>query len=357
MARHNRDPWKSSAGFPTKQQSCRGMFFQIWQGHHEAPNLQNETWDKNGKNDEKALFLFGASLKNKSVWDDAFHGIYHLDRPTVDHDTLVKVQRPSNPSLRISRQIAPFEFDIAMVDLRGEVHLTNPHRFCSFPEKLWAKRREKSPFSRPWAAWRDSLKGNWCSRRTHHRCTRYRVAPWWMPGELGEKNLDFFRIFVGQQQKSRVRRKKINLWYQPRACDLTFQDSEHWSYIIHHIHHIHHIHQYANRHIYNLRFLRCPKGISLGAKMPACQLNMSSPTGPAEQFAGGSLPKSYKTARLLARHRLGMGEEMSRVYVGIPRSKIQYHSFVTCIFIENLGQSLIQVSLFISYKEIPGICI
>lgn len=33
--------------------------------------------------------------------------------------------------------------DIAMVDLRGEVHLTNPHRFCSFSEKLWAKRREK----------------------------------------------------------------------------------------------------------------------------------------------------------------------------------------------------------------------
>ena len=99
--------------FPTKQ---RFVVEECWlpnltRSPNLAPNLQNETWDKNGINDEKALFLFGASLKNKSVWDDA-HGIYHLDRPTVDHDALVKVQRPSNPSLRISRQIAPFELTL-----------------------------------------------------------------------------------------------------------------------------------------------------------------------------------------------------------------------------------------------------
>eukprot|EP00437_Effrenium_voratum_P013438 CAMPEP_0181456184 /NCGR_PEP_ID=MMETSP1110-20121109/31141_1 /TAXON_ID=174948 /ORGANISM="Symbiodinium sp., Strain CCMP421" /LENGTH=50 /DNA_ID=CAMNT_0023580589 /DNA_START=105 /DNA_END=254 /DNA_ORIENTATION=+ len=29
--------------------------------------------------------------------------------------------------------------------------------------------------------------------------------------------------------------------------------------------------------------------------MVACQLNMSSPTGPAEQFAGGSLAKSVNS--------------------------------------------------------------
>eukprot|EP00413_Alexandrium_margalefii_P037860 CAMPEP_0204585808 /NCGR_PEP_ID=MMETSP0661-20131031/47132_1 /ASSEMBLY_ACC=CAM_ASM_000606 /TAXON_ID=109239 /ORGANISM="Alexandrium margalefi, Strain AMGDE01CS-322" /LENGTH=84 /DNA_ID=CAMNT_0051595395 /DNA_START=346 /DNA_END=597 /DNA_ORIENTATION=- len=29
-----------------------------------------------------------------------------------------------------------------------------------------------------------------------------------------------------------------------------------------------------------------------GPMMVACQLNMSSPTGPAEQFPGGSMPKS-----------------------------------------------------------------
>lgn len=101
---------------------------------------------------------------------------------------------------------------------------------------------KKSPFSRPWAAWRDSLKGNWCSRRTHHRCTRYRVAPWWMPGELGEKIL-IFRIFVGQQQKNKSQEEKDKSVVPTKACDLTFTDSEHWSYIIHQRH------QYANRHI------------------------------------------------------------------------------------------------------------
>jgi hypothetical protein len=39
--------------------------------------------------------------------------------------------------------------------------------------------------------------------------------------------------------------------------------------------------------------------------MVACQWNMSSPTGPAEQFAGGSFPKSTSSVMLSGRNGVG----------------------------------------------------
>jgi len=40
-------------------------------------------------------------------------------------------------------------------------------------------------------------------------------------------------------------------------------------------------------------------GDSSGPMMVACQWNISSPIGPAEQFAGGSLPKSANSLLIL----------------------------------------------------------
>lgn len=104
-----------------------------------------------------------------------------------------------------------------------------------------------SPFSRPWAAWRDSLKGNWCSRRTHHRCTRYRVAPWWMPGELGKKNRDF-QDFCWAATKIKSQEEKDKSVVPTKG--LRPYISRFWTLIIHHTSYIIYIYIYIHIYIY-----------------------------------------------------------------------------------------------------------